>query len=149
MGVDVAELATAQGQGPFAVALGVDPADRAGVAAPVHALNFGDQVPGDVGGGAAHRSRGVQGGGQGQGRSAGVGDAGDVGGQVQHVGQFQHVGGVGNVHARAVGLHGLGHRRDGVFVFAQVLGRRAERLGEHLGVLGVDPGAANGAGQHP
>ena len=54
------ELRGAQRDAPLAVAGGVHPADRAGVAAAVHLLDLGDQRGRDRGGGAADGGGGVQ-----------------------------------------------------------------------------------------
>ena len=54
------DLGRAQGDAELAVAVGVHPADRAGVAAAVHALDLGDQLDRHLGRGAADRGRRVQ-----------------------------------------------------------------------------------------
>ena len=117
--------ARAQGDAPLAVAAGVHPAHRPGVAAAVHPLDLGDQRGRLEGGGAADGGGGVQRRGEVEGGD-GLGvvdDPGDVGGQVHHVGQVQHERRLGHVHRRAVRLERVGDRAHGVLVLLEVLRR--------------------------
>src|SRR5690606_24814334 len=144
-----ADLGGAQRDAPLAVAVGVEPPDRSGVAAAVHALDLGDQRLGDGGGGAADGRGGVQGGGELEGADRiGVGDdPGDVAGQVHDVGQVQDERRLGHVHRGAVRRQGGGDGADGVLVLLEVL-RRPRQGGGQGEVALVVAGTPDGPGEH-
>jgi hypothetical protein len=93
-GAPAVQGGAAQGDRPLAVAGGVHPADRAGVAAAVERLQGGDRGHGGVPRAAGHRRRRVQQAGQLQRGRQRLGQlGGHLGGQVGHGGQPHHLRG--------------------------------------------------------
>jgi hypothetical protein len=133
---------------PRAVAGGVDPADRPGVAAPVDALVGGDPLERRVDGATRHRRRGVQRGDQLEDRGRRLRQP-----ALHQRGQVLHVG---HGHDRRLGLgvdvgaprqEGVPHHVDGDLVLDAVLGR-GQQAGGQAGVGGrvAAPGAVPAMG---
>ena len=141
------ELGAAQRDPPLAVAGGVHPADRPGVAAAVQALDLADDRHRRGGRGTAHRGRRVQRLDQSQ-RAGAVGDdRRDDGRQVHDVLQVQQERLGGHVDTRAVGRQGVRDRPHGVRVLLQVLVRVRQRAALH-GVPEPVVTTTQGPGEH-
>ena len=149
--VSPCDLGGAQGDAPLAVAVGVHPADRAGVAAAVHALDLGDQVRSRPRWACRRPRR--------DGCSAAASSSEETVAaswttpatsvaRCMTLGRCSTNGASGTFIDEQCGSSGVGDRADGVLVLLEVLRRPGQRGGEGEVAL-VVAGTPDGAGQHP